>query len=367
MGPPAVYLVVCSVSRVAWASFDDLDPEHGDDRLVIEALHAKINVPSRIRILSHDTRPRAGATRHGLGAARLPEHWLLAPEPSPAGKEIQRLRQKVSLLEANSPALGIDIEIRAPSALTVPRVMPLTLDEKERLVQTIIKSNPRVSNADQFGLRRDLSYDSKYKSFVRRLPQFAENYHQELELLYGQIPVAITIRNDGHVPAKDLVIEIRTTSGGIHCKFSLARPFGPVAPAPRSFLESYLPDISAFARSEDPYEIVFSPEPRRGPELRAVCADFRHGRDWTLEGVASLNPRADNRFHLSVRLTASNLNGEVVRTAELHFQTIDKVFSELVDFEQGKYIQPYPMMDFVTQSIRAKQFEVLDRQDDEED
>jgi hypothetical protein len=53
-------------------------------------------VPPDHRLLfTHDVNPIAMASRHGLKTRKLPDHWLLEPEPSPNEKEIIRLKARV--------------------------------------------------------------------------------------------------------------------------------------------------------------------------------------------------------------------------------------------------------------------------------
>lgn len=56
-----------------WSRLDDLESNNGDDRIVAQMLHARVDRPERIEILSFDSRPRAGARRHGAGAIKPPE------------------------------------------------------------------------------------------------------------------------------------------------------------------------------------------------------------------------------------------------------------------------------------------------------
>lgn len=85
--PPRVDVALVANGRIDWEAFYDLDRGDGDDRVVTQALHARVNDLTRLELLSHDTRPRDGAITHGLGAIKLPEHWLREPEPSPDERE----------------------------------------------------------------------------------------------------------------------------------------------------------------------------------------------------------------------------------------------------------------------------------------
>jgi len=110
-GPPAVDLGIAVCGRPDWDALDDLDLERGDSRVVAQVLYVQ-DVPFEARVVfTQDPNVMAGASRHGLQTKRLPDHWMMDPEPSPAEKEIQRLKSRVKELEATEPELSVEIRL----------------------------------------------------------------------------------------------------------------------------------------------------------------------------------------------------------------------------------------------------------------
>ncbi|MER8872491.1 hypothetical protein NKI04_21625 [Mesorhizobium sp. M0814] len=169
--PLRVDIAYVAAGRPDWDRLDDLDRENGDDRIVAQALHAKIDNPSRVEILSFDSRPRAGARRHGLGALKPDETWLLDQEPSPSDRRVAELERRVQLLQANEPSLRLSIS--TPEPLVRTRVPELAAESVKPVVRMILAKNRREQNSGYFdvGLHSNPYYDSDYDNYSRDLSQ----------------------------------------------------------------------------------------------------------------------------------------------------------------------------------------------------
>ncbi|OHB31830.1 MAG: hypothetical protein A2790_03210 [Phenylobacterium sp. RIFCSPHIGHO2_01_FULL_69_31] len=99
---PHVALARSTASRIPWSDHDDLDPDEADHRIIAEVLHAKDVGNAEKVVVSHDVNPLGLARDHGLRVHHVGEHWLRPPEPSPMEKEVQRLKGRLSVLEARS-------------------------------------------------------------------------------------------------------------------------------------------------------------------------------------------------------------------------------------------------------------------------
>jgi hypothetical protein len=138
-GPPAVDIAIAVCDRVDWVALDDLDPELGDARVVAQVLHAR-GVPLERKLLfSHDINPIAMASRHGLKARKMPNHWLLGPEASPIEKEVNKLKARVKQLESTEPELETEIVFDIELPLQLFLVHPLSEEKQGELVRRILK------------------------------------------------------------------------------------------------------------------------------------------------------------------------------------------------------------------------------------
>ncbi|WP_354115974.1 hypothetical protein [Bradyrhizobium sp. LA7.1] len=128
-GPPQVDIAFAQIGRIDWDALQDLDPEEGDARVVAQMLNVA-NVPAAVKTLfSYDNNPIAMASRYGIKARKLPENWLLEPEPSPHEKELLRLKSKVAELETTEPEIELKLEFEAPDSLQIYRVEALDASE----------------------------------------------------------------------------------------------------------------------------------------------------------------------------------------------------------------------------------------------
>ncbi len=125
-GPPNVDIGIAVCDRVDWGALDDLDPELADARMVAQILNARGVGLERSLLFSHDMNPLAMASRHGLKTRKMPDHWLLEPEPSPHEKELMKLKARVKELriKAAKPSNGPDIQRRCAVA-TLPGAISL--------------------------------------------------------------------------------------------------------------------------------------------------------------------------------------------------------------------------------------------------
>ena len=128
---------------IDWSPLDDLERDNGDDRIIAQALHALVDDPSRVELLSFDSRPRAAARRHGLRALKPQESWLLEPEPSPTDRRVAELENRVRLLQATEPKLRVSIRAVDPEPLKRHRIQPLPADEAEAVSGMILTANGR--------------------------------------------------------------------------------------------------------------------------------------------------------------------------------------------------------------------------------
>jgi hypothetical protein len=330
-----------------------LDQDDGDSRLIVEALHARFVRPEEKVFVSHDIKPIAIATRNQLRAVHASDNWLRAPEPSAADKEAQRLRQRVAEFTANEPAFEVSIRFIPDPAQPIYRVQSLTEAERVDMIDRILAKNPRPKqdNSPLGIVLYDSSLDKRYDVYAdETVPSFVASLSTNLEVLYGQSLISVTVANTGSIQAERLVAEIEVTGGWVNDKFVVAPTGAPRAPVPKSDLAMpYFNSGPAHAllsrRSVGEHEVELVTRPKRSSMLVANCADFRHGSEWSFDGIVWMNPRDLDNLTVSVRVTAANMRGECRETATIAKEVITVHASTLLDLSTGKIVKPFHWQD----------------------
>ncbi|UVC15551.1 hypothetical protein [Mesorhizobium onobrychidis] len=351
-GPPAVDIAVARTARIDWDKLNDLDPEEADARVVAQILHARDVPEGQKLLLSHDINPIAMASRHGLKCRKLPDAWLMEPEPSPSEKEMARLKARVKVLESAEPDLTPTLTFGVNPPVRIFRVGRLSDDQQKAVASLVLAGNRRViqrhSSFPRIGLdfEYDSSYDDKYDTYrMKTVPKYAASAHRFFEVHYGQVPFTFELSNKGHRQAESLVLTLRATGGTLHDRFTLYPLFGPIAPRPQPHrLPGQLFDPRDLrTRITGRHEIDFAIGPDRGDTIEVHCADFRHGRSWTFNGIATIDPRAEGPFLIDACVTAGNMRGKIERSYMLAREVEDVTLGSLVDLGTKAYRIPIPM------------------------
>ncbi|TPI30530.1 hypothetical protein FJW07_29110 [Mesorhizobium sp. B3-1-9] len=364
-GPPAVEIAIARPTRINWDQYDDLDPGEGDDRVVAQILHARDVPEERKRLLTHDTNPIAIGSRHGLKSWRMPDHWLLEPEPSLSDKEVVRLKARVRELEEAQPSIDVSLQFPLPQPKTIFRVEPVPSDARRAITAHVIQRNPSQDDDSPYSLRRDYSYGDRYRDYrAKVVPAYTASVHRFLEVLYAQIPFTFNLKNVGSLQAESLVIRLTSKGGSLHNRFTYYPIFGPAAPKPRSSI--YPIRFAENARSPlvvGRHEMQFAIGPNRTPIVEIHCADFRHGRSWQFEGIATIDPQHEGPFAIEVEVTASNMRG--IRTEVFDFaRTVENArIGDLVDLLGTSYKIAFPMMERFKAEVRAKNWDWIEAVD----
>lgn len=356
-GPPAIDIALARTAHVDWDELDDLDPEEGDARVVAQILHA-LDVPdSRKMLLSHDINPIAMASRHGLKCHKMPDHWLLEPEPSPNEKEMTRLKARVKELETEEPNLVPKLTFGVAPPVRIFRIEKLSEEQRKAVASLILAKNPRVNQRSPGfpGVGLDWGYDSDYDDeydtyLVRTIPQYTASVHRFLEVHFGQVPFTLELNNIGHLQAENLIVTLKATSGTIHNRFVAYPLFGPAAPRPQPFrLGSQIINPRDFRTSVvERQEMHFAIGPNRTDTIEIHCADYRHGRRWLFDGIATIDPHEEQPFTIDVCMTASNMHGKIESRYSLDFDVSDVALGDLVDLGTRTFKTRAPMADQFT-------------------
>lgn len=369
-GPPKVDIAFATCDRIKWDAFDDLDPEEGDSRVVAELLHTRGLPNDRKLLLSHDNNPIAMASRHGIKTRRMPDHWLLEPEPSPSEKELVKLKARVSELEAKEPAISVDLAFNLVEPVQLYRILSLSEADRERLQRRILEKNRRIARPSGLGMTSfypDNGYEEKYRKYTTEsVPQHVQQFHHRLEIAYSQIPFVLTVQNDGHVQAENLVVTLTAPGGGLHNKFRFFPPGGPSAPQRKDGVLPYLRH-DFLPREKEPvgrHEIEFAVGPDGGDTIEVQCADFRHGRVWIFDGIVRIDPRKQSPFRVEVEITASNQRGSIRKSFDVSFDTKSVEVVELFSIEDFAYVVDVPMVLQFNEAIEKGNLHWFDLSDD---
>jgi hypothetical protein len=369
-GPPVVDIALAACDRIDWDTLDDLDPDEGDAKVVAQVLHAQGVPPDRKLLFSQDINPIAMASRRGLRCLRMPEHWLLEPEPSPNEKELSRLKGRVRELETTQPDLTVVVTFEAFEKLLLHEIRSLTDDEKQVFAAWIITKNPRVQ--DRPGAAYWSSdYHRRYTEYQNKtVPNHVVALHRRLEAQYNQIPFSLRLENRGHIQAENLVVKMKAIGGTLNDRF-LTYPIFEPKTCPRRHSSDWL-NPSALMPLNLPkkigrHDIHFAIGPNRRDAIEINCADFRHGRAWDFKGVARIDPGAGSPFKIVVEVTASNFRGSVIQTAELGYVTTDVAPADLINLQEQKFLVEFPMTRQFDEALRTGDMSGLELIEDDDD
>lgn len=336
-GQPSVDVAMMAHDRIDWDALDDLDRDDGDDRIVAQALNARVDDRSRLELLSHDLRPREAAITHGLKATKLPEAWLRPPEPSPHERRIAAMKEELDILRANQPELEAFIHSES-TPLCRLKVVAATADEVTKVEREIRRRHPgpprpsgSVFLADPFA---DTSLPGRHAAWARRLvQQDLPAMHHGAERLYAQHVLTITVKNVGAVAAANLSVEVRSGNATLHSKPYLVHIFGSPPPEPRHRFDQLanLHKLASVARTEP---FTFYPdEEGPGPIVSWTCRDFRQDRTESFRVYMQIEVRTGDKAQVEVRLTCSNKNGDVTMQEILPVETVEIELGEVVDLD----------------------------------
>ena len=316
-GPPRVDVALVSNAGIDWDALDDLDRNDGDDRIVAQALHALVDDRDRLELLSHDMRPRDGAITHGLGATKLPEHWLRAPEPSPDEREHARLERELRVLKTEQPMIDVRVEAITPLPWRKLVVEPASDEQTKAIQNAILQAAPRQDSGRALGLSsmsRDYSFDDRKRKWRERLvAKDLPAMHLGLQRLHAQHRVRITIENVGPITAEGLSLEVRSGNTELHSQPYYVFVFGKPAPHPRLFHDPLrhmdLGRLGPASRHE-PFTFYIEEE-GPGPMLIWSCSSFRQEKSFEVELSVELGAGTCGKAQVEAVVTARNMKGDV--------------------------------------------------------
>jgi len=360
--PPRVDVALVAVDSINWQELGDLDPNSGDDRIVAEALFARVSDTSRLTMFSYDMRPRSAATRHGLASAKPPEEWIYEPEPSPVEKDNLRLRQRVRDLEASQPEIIATLDIDGDLPVKVLVVEPLQDDAAEALAERILAMHPRSAQQDWIALR-DPGYDGRYDEFVKKVRRYGRNLSRALERLFNQVSFQFGFAVEGSVGASHLDVQLRATGAALYDKM-IVKDIAPPKPPRREQLWATPlwsgPTLADLMTKVPRHQVVFDPQPSRGPSLRLACEDFRHGRTFTKRIYAELNAKAQNSAEVRLTITAANMKGSVERAISIPIESDCVKVEDLIELDAQSMRREYRLQALFNELISRNETDEIE-------
>ncbi len=336
-GPPQVDVALVANTKINWDALDNLDRDDGDDRIVAQALHALVDDRSRLELFSHDMRPRDGAIMHGLGASKLPEHWLRAPDPSPDERERARLKRELQLLRTEQPTIEVRVEAITPLPWRKLAVEPASGEQREAIQNAILRAAPWQARNDalgNFSMFRDHSFDERKRKWHEQLvAKDLPAMHLGLQRLHAQHRVRITIENVGPITAEGLSLEVRTGNAELHSQPYSVFVFGKPAPYPRPFHDPLqhidFGRLGPVSRHE-PFTFYMEEE-GPGRVLIWSCSSFRQEKSFEVELSVELGAGTSGKAQVEAVVTARNMKGDVRAQLMAPIVDVKMRFDEAVD------------------------------------
>ena len=362
---PLVDLTVATCGPLDWESYEFLERDDPDARIVAEALAAEQGDAENKMLVSQDLNPISLARRANLKIKHVSAEWLMPKEPGPADREISKLQQRIRELSVNEPSLTISVT-GPTEPVPVINVAPLPSAEAYTYQQALVGKKPR-RQASWMSHQTDHSFDDRFQRFTdKTVPEFVAEFHRKLSASYAQVPISIRVRNSGSVRADRLVITVVATGGSIHDRFAVVPLNGPVVPEPRELLDSIrmrsFPTPPALIGKHD---LHVETETHIGSTLLEIhCEDFRHDREWLWQGFATLDAATPSPMVIEVRVTAANLHGVVTQRIVMPKEIMSKTVAELVDLEAHRWKVRLPFPSELEDAIGAKdgsRFEIMDQ------
>jgi hypothetical protein len=362
--PVGIDIAYVAAGRVDWDHLEDLERDNGDDRIVAQAKHALIDDPTRVEVMSFDSRPRAAARRHGMKAIRPDESWLLDPEPSPTDRRVAELEQRVRLLQASEPQFRVEIRMLHVLPLVRFRLPSLPTETIDPFTQMILAKHPRQYTGGfvSHGLHTNSHYDEEYDEYAAALSVVdVPNIHLGVARQFSQYGFVVTIENVGVLAAEHVTVELRSGNAVLHCMPYVVDVFGPPPPSTHRDLLANIPPLSRHLARTD--RASFAIEKSEDPDVQVEyrCQDFRHGRAQTLTAVIEPIEPTGGAAHIEVRVTAGNMRGDVVERLIVAVIDRERALGELIDLDNLQFREAPPVRELLLPLLQGDDSDEIGR------
>ncbi|WNO54116.1 hypothetical protein [Stakelama saccharophila] len=362
--PVRIDIAYVAAGRIDWDQLEDLERDNGDDRIVAQAVHALVDDPARIEVMSFDSRPRAAARRHGMKAIKPDESWLLAPEPSPTDRRAVELEQRVRMLQASEPQLRVGIRMLHELPLVRFRVPPLPAETIDPVTRMILAKHPREYTGGfmAHGLHINSNYDEDYDDYAAALSAVdVPNIHLGVARQFSQYGFEVSIENVGVLAAEHVTVELRSGNAVLHDGPYVVDIFGPPPPSTQSDFLTNIPRLSHNLARTDRTSFDVEESEVHDVQVEYRCQDFRHGRLQTLTAAIELVERTGEAAHVEVRVTAGNMRGDVIERLIVPVTDQERRLGELIDLDNLQLREAPPIREFLLPLLQGDDSDEIER------
>ncbi|WP_242139627.1 hypothetical protein [Sphingomonas sp. TREG-RG-20F-R18-01] len=335
--PVRVDIAYVPSRQIDWSGLDDLEPDSGDDRIVAQALHALVDDPTRLEVMSFDSRPRAAAKRHGLRTVKPAESWLLETEPSTADRRLAELQQRLQLLETTEPKLRVTIRALDAEPLTFHKIAAVPAELIETVARSVLAKHRRQRAGGVYGLpglNVNSRYDEEYDVYEREMRQRdipALNLGASRQ--FSSYPLEIVIENIGALAAQHVTVEVQSGNAALHAKPFFVDLFGPPPPSTERDLLANIPTLAQQLARRDRTSFGVELSEDSSVQVEYRCEDFRHGRSQTLTPVLEILDRTSGAASVEVRVTAGNMRGVITDRLVAAVAQKETLLGDLIDLD----------------------------------
>ena len=212
---PRVMLDLDVTSQPKQGLADWLDYSQNDDCIIGHlAQFREDNSSADAHLLTRDSGPVLKAKSLGIPYIRIPDDWLLPPEPDDRDREIQQLKRQLQEFQAQEP--GFDFSCGQSSStqpshveITYGAFQLLTSRERDQLVERLQERYPRrVANRRLISTNVVSQYEDRdYPAWISECQEWMDGVHGVVQLEHCP-ELTVSIQNIGSSPARNTRIEM---------------------------------------------------------------------------------------------------------------------------------------------------------------
>ncbi len=287
---------------------DWLDYSQNDDRIIGHlAQFIEDNPSADAHLLARDSGPILKARTLGIPYIRIPDDWLLPPEPDDRDREIRQLKRQLQEFQAQEPEFSFSCDQMSADQsgkveIAYRAFQPLTSRERDQLLGSLRnRCPPTVLNPDRVKAKAISNYmERDYPAWISECQEWMDVVHSVVQLEHCP-ELTVSIQNIGSRPARNTRIEIRASKNiGLtapmkelrECGLTLVmeRPKPPLSPGTpwksRSFLLNNLAglnsmappafDIARHLQDQEDFEYASDVKIEIEPSVVLTCGLWRH-------------------------------------------------------------------------------------------
>lgn len=216
-------MFISSEPSINWEK-EGLSAQIPDDRIIASILEQKNNFKNIILVTS-DIGLKLKANMKGIKCISLPDEYRLNIKKDKRQKEIEKLRNKITILENRLPVLKLKILAdNEPADFIEITLNQITAPSEDELAEKlrVIKDELKYKPSQKFGILTDLLLYPKYEieryekdldKYIEEMLKYYKKEYKFKELQSRLIELKFVIINNGNQPAEDIDIFIHFPDG----------------------------------------------------------------------------------------------------------------------------------------------------------